>query len=259
MESYILELSTLKPRCDDDVVDRLNYYYTTIIILVLAITISAKQYVGQPIQCWVPAQFTGAWEQYAENYCFVQNTYWLPIDAEIPSDVSMRKSAQIGYYQWVPFVLAIEACFFYVPCIVWRLLNWQSGIHVDAVVTMAADSKNIGSEQRDRAVMTIARHVEDAIDLQRDIGAHLQSNIPRNLLKCGKTGGFYVTGLYCLVKCLYLGNVIGQFFLLNDFLGNKQMFWGADILADLARGREWEESGNFPRVTMCDFEVRVLG
>lgn len=37
----------------------------------------------------------------------------------------------------------VQAMLFYVPCIVWRLLNWQSGICVDNVVTMAADSKNI--------------------------------------------------------------------------------------------------------------------
>ncbi|KAK6040541.1 hypothetical protein COOONC_21954 [Cooperia oncophora] len=52
-------LKGLKPQYDDDACDRLNYYYTPMLFVIFSLTLSAKQYVGQPIQCWIPAQFTG--------------------------------------------------------------------------------------------------------------------------------------------------------------------------------------------------------
>jgi len=62
------------------------------------------------------------------------------------------------------------------------------------------------------------------------------------------------------VKLLYVINVLGQFFLMNAFLSSKwTSFYGFELIYDLSTGHEWYASGRFPRVTFCDFEMRVLG
>ncbi len=88
--------TALHPTVYDDGVDRLNYYYTTLIMIFFSIVVSAKQYVGTPIQCWIPAEFRGGWEQYAEDYCFIQNTYYVPIHKDIPNSYEHRKVARLG-------------------------------------------------------------------------------------------------------------------------------------------------------------------
>uniref|UniRef100_A0A914N201 Innexin n=1 Tax=Meloidogyne incognita TaxID=6306 RepID=A0A914N201_MELIC len=108
----------------------------------------AKQYVGQPIQCWVPAEFSHAWEQYAENYCFVYNTYWVKPDEQIPRPVDERVNRQLFYYQWVPFLMALEAGFFYFPVLLWSKTNKKSGINITAMIEQKESVKEYGSGLR---------------------------------------------------------------------------------------------------------------
>jgi hypothetical protein len=39
------------------------------------------------------------WESYVENYCFVENTYWVPMHKEIPDNTDDREGRELQYYQ----------------------------------------------------------------------------------------------------------------------------------------------------------------
>ncbi|KAL3119007.1 hypothetical protein niasHT_003790 [Heterodera trifolii] len=220
----------------NDIIDRLNYQYTAMLLSFGAITMAATQYVGKPIQCWVPPEFTGAWEKYAETYCFRENIF-------------------VGYYQWVPIVLAAQALLFYLPSFIWKSCNFSTGINVKSVLNSAAlVKKKFDKGTRSAQVERAANHLTEALDMQRELKTSATV-----LSRLGKRNGVFLVCLYLFTKLLYVANVFLQFVILNAFLGPQYTFWGIGILSDIWNGREWSESGHFPRVTMCDFNVRVLG
>ena len=73
-------------RRDDDWSDRLNRMYTTTLLMVFAFVASAQMLIGNPITCWVPAEFHRSHILFTNNYCWLQNTYYLPFDKYIPKE-----------------------------------------------------------------------------------------------------------------------------------------------------------------------------
>lgn len=57
-------LSFLQPQNDDDITDRMHYYYTSTFLLVTAVLISLKMFGGRPLECFMPAEFRSSWEDY---------------------------------------------------------------------------------------------------------------------------------------------------------------------------------------------------
>ncbi|CAL8077532.1 unnamed protein product [Calicophoron daubneyi] len=440
--SKLGRIGSSRLRFDDDLADRLNYQYTGVLMFLFIGVISIRQYVGKPIQCWIPQEFTRGWEEYAENYCWVSNTYFAPIQNRLPPAPD-REMLLIGYYQWAPIVMAIQALGFYLPCLIWRLFMSQSGFNVRRILQMACDSNVLLPEHTLKNVRFIARYMEGCIYRQRDyrrrksgndagysptsytglghqqhqmhqhhpgylhpqhqsppygpspnapplytsaashvnftnlrqspgmmrtpsegggrgnggtptfdnsqssrafsrgrrptnsfldrlrlrfsVSAEVNKNKkqfnaatdessggavggigsrgsdaaahqmlghrkggddsqgfcattpsrasfrPTPLVSttesssgrgwgcCGKRHGNYLVVLYFFTKLFYLANAVGQLFLMERFVGTNHTFYGLRVLIDLIRGREWFHSGNFPRVTFCDFEAKKLG
>ncbi|VEL38398.1 unnamed protein product, partial [Protopolystoma xenopodis] len=78
---------------------------------------------------------------------------------------------------------------------------------------------------------------------------------------CSRQRGNFLSSLYIAVKLCYLINIIGQLYLMQVFLGTEydSSSYGLLVLIDLLRGRQWRQSGHFPRVTFCDLESKKLG
>ena len=88
-----LPFSVLGPhRSDTCTVDRLNYKYTVIILVIFSIIVSNKQFSSDHIACWVPGHFTRSYEVYSNNICWVSNTYYVAPAETLPLEENKKKT-----------------------------------------------------------------------------------------------------------------------------------------------------------------------
>jgi len=62
IEATLRYLHFLGARRDDDNIDRLHYFLTSNLLIVLSLLISYKQFGGRPIECATPKMFPKSWE-----------------------------------------------------------------------------------------------------------------------------------------------------------------------------------------------------
>ncbi|KFD49456.1 hypothetical protein M513_09641 [Trichuris suis] len=256
VRGLVEKMSQLEREVNDDFVDRANYFYTPSALLIFALIVSTRQWIGQPIECWVPAEFKYAWEEYTENYCYIQDTYWLPMSQTIPLGTVNTFEKRISYYQWVPFILGTQAIIFCSPFALWRLCNFRSGFNIDAVVSVARESAmKLCREGQPTDIALLASFVKDVLNMKLAAEQYARKNCNWSRLV---DSGYFLTLVYSLVKLLYVVVAALQLLFLETVLSTGGKF-GSSVFPQLLSGVEWQESGAFPRVTLCEFAVRILG
>ena len=128
---------------------RLHYRVTTLLILGCCVLVTALDWVGNgnSIICAMDGD-SDNWTippRVINNYCYILSTFILPsqLAGTIGHDLAApgvgtynNKTGDItykAYYQWVPFMLFLQACLFYAPHMLCKA--WEGG-KVSVVISL---------------------------------------------------------------------------------------------------------------------------
>jgi hypothetical protein len=135
-----------------------------------------------------------------------------------------------AYYQWVPFMLFLQAIMFYIPHIVYELAEGKKVKSILGSLHLFVLNK----EKRKSAECDLADYFVQTMGIHN-----------------------FWTIRVMLAHCLYLVNVVGQMFFTDCFLGREFSRYG---LTTILRHLDQEPSDRvdpmsqvFPRVTKCTF------
>ncbi|XP_074595272.1 innexin inx2-like [Brevipalpus obovatus] len=218
----------------DNLVITLHSVVTVQILLVGTMFISMKQYFGDPIECLT--RDSDLKQQLIEHYCWLEGAFSL---VERTSSVvsaypgvrpplrgAEELKAHHKYYQWVYFVLIIQAILFYLPKMMWRAS--ESNRLRNLISTLSSRSVHeLDEGDRIRVVQEVADNLSIA-------------------------NSYLNTVLFCEAFCFV--HLILQFWFVNMFLGGS--------FVDL--GWRWLQYANygyrddplvriFPRMVKCSF------
>lgn len=255
----------VKPRgCTiDSVVFRLHYRATVVILVGFCLMVTAKQFFGHPMECIAPkvggGDDDGQFGKILNRWCFISTTFsvdsaWKKeVGLEIPypgidkrivvvkpdknslendskPEVENTKVTFHAYYQWVCFVLLLQAVIFYLPHVFWKLCEGS----LTRRLVNGLDHYIMEKDEKKEKVTSVAEYY------LKSIGQH----------------DFMILS-YTAMEILNLVNIICQLLLVDSFLGGKWANYGMDILA----WKDWSDfplqydpmMEVFPRMTKCTF------
>ena len=132
----------------ENAISILHYRVTVVFLLTFTVVITCFEYI-EKISC-IRSKGSKVPVRIINTYCFIQTTFTLPKDFKLYHEeeavlpgVGTYKMANDetkyhAYYQWVPFVLFLQAMMFYFPHLVLKYWNGDKlrkivGMHINCI------------------------------------------------------------------------------------------------------------------------------
>ncbi|KAK6165282.1 hypothetical protein SNE40_022234 [Patella caerulea] len=272
---------------DDDFINVMNHVITPGLLLLAATGTYLTQWLGEPIHCWTPAEYKEEknFQNYVDSFCWITEMYNVPMDTELPKLKEDRGENLVGFYRWVSVLLLLQALMFKLPNVLWMSWKGVSGMDPDRIIKMAEEGDMEEQEQadddddermEDTAKMEIMQNGtkdDKKKDDQKKKDSKMESlagfidrrlkltGRRRKLNSCSrlnKSSGSFLTDFYLIVKLLYPAIIILQFVILSKFLNINFFNYGIDIATRQTDWSFWGDEDVFPRIAMCDLNIRQL-
>jgi hypothetical protein len=173
----------------------------------------------------------------------------------------------LRYYQFVPFILLVQALFYLLPRLCWRSFSRHSGIDVKNLMDAAHSLKTVKRFHKQKSTMNylvsfIHQYVGDPRKKVKQEHSRLNAYI-QGLICCiaGSTNTFnaYLFFLYLFTKMLYIINTVVQLYAIRLLLEQKwtvnETFKGFRQIFTSGILRANPLSKYFPKISMCDFRI----
>jgi len=228
-------------------VAKLHYRATSLLLLLSCTLVTALEWIanGKSITC-IQEGPDDSWNippNVINTYCYIMSTFTLPrqlaggemgktvvgpgVGAYDPKTDSVTFKA---YYQWVPFVLMMQACLFYAPHMLHKI--WEGG-KVQGIIS------GLNSLMIDKA---------DRRNKQRILAHYLVDNLNTHNIWAAKL---------VIAESIYFLNVLGNIYFMDIFLGGEFRTYGLQVASIMEQDPEERMDPMarvFPRVTKCTFK-----
>jgi len=227
--------------CIDNHIFRLHYRASVIIMLTAIALVTSGQFIGNPINCMSDSVSASIMDM----YCWIHSTYSVndKFEGEQGVDYPHPGLGEDGtsgdsesythhrFYQWVVFVLMLQAGMFYAPRLLWKTA--EGGVMKLLTAGLTDITAFMNKDTRRDGVDLIAKYYN---------------------LKHARRGTYFMKFVTCEV--LNFANVIGQIYFTDMFLGYQFTQFGRNVLSQSEEDlntRADPMNRVFPKVTKCSF------
>jgi len=224
---------------------KLFYRFTTTILIFSSILVTARQFFGEPIQCDAGSSADGVEGDVLNSYCWMYSTWNVPPKYKgscsagedyggiTVEEWNEHRTSIVynSYYQWVPLYLVFLAVLFYLPRLLWLMI--EGGL-------MEFFGKG-----------TTTRFIDDQEEKKETLVKFFLKNIHNKF-------NIYFFG-FIGMEVLNVLIVLIQFAMTNTFLHYRFSGYGLDVAKYYQMPEEEQHEhknpmcNTFPRIASCDY------